>query len=319
MATPLGSHGVLHTSDIDAARESIAASLAPHSLWVRRGGDGFMALHNAATLERISLHYIDYHAEVEVATERLDFCLVQIPLNGLTTVQAGASLVSVGPRSAAVTSPGEAVRMRYSAGNPRLLVQVATDLLRERIALAAESGVVVPRWSGRSFDLRSGVGRTWRSLVGLVVADLERDDGMNGSPLTARSLQLALIDGLVAALASPHAPGTDVSASEQLVRRAARLIEDHCAEPLRTLDIAEAVGVSIRTLQAGFRTHLRTTPMAHLRRARLHRVRESLVDGSATSVAEAAHRWGVSHLGRLSGDYRAEFGESPSETIQRLG
>jgi transcriptional regulator GlxA family with amidase domain len=101
------------------------------------------------------------------------------------------------------------------------------------------------------------------------------------------------------------------------VRRAARLIEDHCAEPLGTPDIAESVGVSTRALQAGFRARLGTTPMAYLRRARLARVHDMLMDGSAHSVAEAAHRWGVTHLGRLSGDYRAAFGESPSETLAR--
>ena len=57
--------------------------------------------------------------------------------------------------------------------------------------------------------------------------------------------------------------------------------------------------------------------MAYVRLARLKRVRQALSDGSAQSVTEAALRWGVTHLGRLSGDYRVAFGETPSETLQR--
>ena len=47
--------------------------------------------------------------------------------------------------------------------------------------------------------------------------------------------------------------------------------------------------------------------------ARLLGVRGSLSDGSVQSVTEAAAKWGIPHLGRLSGDYRAAFGETPSE------
>jgi transcriptional regulator GlxA family with amidase domain len=96
-----------------------------------------------------------------------------------------------------------------------------------------------------------------------------------------------------------------------------RLIEEHCAEQLGTADVAEALGVPPRTLQAAFRAHLGSTPSAHLRRARLDRVRAALLDGSAGTVTEAAQRWGVPHLGRLAADYRDAFGEAPAETLRR--
>ncbi len=101
------------------------------------------------------------------------------------------------------------------------------------------------------------------------------------------------------------------------MRRAARLIDEHCAEPLGTPDVAEALQVSVRSLQAGFRRHLGTTPMAYLRRARLERIRAALQDGTADTVTDAAVRWGSPHLGRLAVDYRAAFGEGPAETLRR--
>lgn len=92
LTTPLGSHSVLHTTDIDDARASIAASLAPHLLTVRGETNSFDTLHNAAGFDGFSLHYIDYGSEVEVLTERLGFCLVQIPLGGQAMVQAGRTV-----------------------------------------------------------------------------------------------------------------------------------------------------------------------------------------------------------------------------------
>jgi transcriptional regulator GlxA family with amidase domain len=151
----------------------------------------------------------------------------------------------------------------------------------------------------------------------MVMTDLEREDGLSASPLTAAALQVAVVDGLIVSLAAAPDDAAERATPDRIVRQAARLIEEHCAEPLGTLDIAEAVGVSIRALQAGFKLHLDTTPMAYVRQARLERVRQALSDGTAQSVTAAATRWGITHLGRLSGDYRAAFGETPSETLQR--
>ncbi len=315
--TPLGSHGVLRTTDVDEARASVAASLAPHRLQPLRA-EGFHALHNAVDLDRLSLHYIDYGTEVEVTVDGLGFHLVQIPLGGLSTIRSGGRTIRATPRSAAVTAPGEPVRMRYSAGNPRLMVRIAPGLLRERLDVATRTGLVVPTWSGSSFDVARGPGRTWRSLVEVMMSDVERESGLARSPLAAHSLQVALVDGLVVALAEQPQPETlERPGTERIIKRAAQLIEEHCTEPLATADIAESVGLSVRALQAGFKTHLDTTPMGYVRHARLRRVRQSLSDGTARSVTEAALRCGISHLGRLSADYRAAFGESPSETLQR--
>lgn len=316
--TPLGSHGVLRTTNVDDARASVAASLAPHELTPLRDIHGFEALHNAAELDRLSFHYIDYGTEVEVVANRLDFHLIQIPLNGLTTIQAGADTVTVSARSAAVTGPGKPLRMRYSVRNPRLMVRITPDLVRERMDVAARGGLIVPKHAGTSFDITGGAGRSWRSLVDVIMADFERDHGLTTAPLTAEALQIAVVDGLIVSLAAtPEDAPAGPAAPDRIVRRAMQLIEEHCAEPLGTPDIAEAVGVSIRALQSGFKTHLNTTPMAYVRYARLTRVRESLTQGSVESVTEAAHKWGVTHLGRLSGDYRAAFGETPIETLKR--
>lgn len=316
LTTPLGSHGVLRTTSVDDARASVAASLAPHRLTPLHGSDGFRALHNAVDLGNLSFHYIDYGTEVEVAVDGLDFQLVQIPLAGTSTITSGRNALTVTPRAAAVTAVGRSLRMRYSSGNPRLMVRIAAPLLRDRLSLAAVGGVVLPHRDGTTLDITQGAGRTWRGLVDVMLADLEREQGLASAPPAAAALQIAVVDGLIASLAGPS-DDSSAPPHERVVRRAARLIEDHCAEPLGTPDIAEAVGLSIRALQAGFKAHYDTTPMAYVRRARLERVRASLSDGSATSVTEAALRWGVTHLGRLSGDYRAAFGETPSETLQR--
>ena len=84
-------------------------------------------------------------------------------------------------------------------------------------------------------------------------------------------------------------------------------------------DIAAAAGVSDRTLQAAFQAELEITPMAYLRGRRLDRARAELADAAMqdrTSVTEVADRWGFGHLGRFAAEYKARFGESPSQTLR---
>lgn len=103
-----------------------------------------------------------------------------------------------------------------------------------------------------------------------------------------------------------------------LVRRAERFMIDN-AETLTSIsEVAAQLGVSIRSLQAGFRQWRNTTPNARLREIRLQFVRDELLrSGAETNVTGAALRYGFSHLGRFSAHYQSAFGEIPSATLRR--
>jgi len=101
---------------------------------------------------------------------------------------------------------------------------------------------------------------------------------------------------------------------------AKQFIEANLAERLSLPAVAAAASVSVRTLEAAFRSELRTTPTAFIRSQRLDRARADLLDADgavADRVTDVATRWGISHLGRFAADYRARFGESPSQTLRR--
>jgi AraC-like DNA-binding protein len=103
-----------------------------------------------------------------------------------------------------------------------------------------------------------------------------------------------------------------------LVRRAERFMVDNAATPITVSDVAAHLGMSLRSLQAGFRQWRATTPNVFLREARLQLVRDELLrSGADSNVTTTALRYGFSHLGRFSAYYQAEFGESPSETRRR--
>lgn len=83
-------------------------------------------------------------------------------------------------------------------------------------------------------------------------------------------------------------------------------------------DLVGASGVPERTLHKHFRAFVGLSPLGYLRRMRLAAVREELLAAAEnSSVTGIAARYGFSHLGRFSTQYRRCFGEPPSSTLRR--
>jgi transcriptional regulator GlxA family with amidase domain len=81
--------------------------------------------------------------------------------------------------------------------------------------------------------------------------------------------------------------------------------------------MAQAAGVSQKTLELAFRQALGMTPGKYLMLTRLNGAHHELADAirGQHTVTEVALRWGFSHIGRFSGAYRQLFGELPSQTL----
>jgi AraC family ethanolamine operon transcriptional activator len=104
-------------------------------------------------------------------------------------------------------------------------------------------------------------------------------------------------------------------------RAAVRRVEEYlAAQPAAMpslVDLCELAGVSERTLEYAFQEQLGMTPARYLRIRRLNAVRRELRDGDpdALRVTDVAMRWGFWELGRFASEYRAPFGERPSQTL----
>jgi AraC-like DNA-binding protein len=106
-------------------------------------------------------------------------------------------------------------------------------------------------------------------------------------------------------------------AHPESLRRAIAFIEANPQHDLTAAAIAAAASVTIRAVQLAFRRHLDTTPMAYLRRVRLHLAHHDLVlaDPSTDSVTAIGARWGFANPSHFATLYRQEFGRSPRHTL----
>jgi AraC-like DNA-binding protein/tetratricopeptide (TPR) repeat protein len=102
------------------------------------------------------------------------------------------------------------------------------------------------------------------------------------------------------------------------VRRALDAMRANVGHDWSVTDLADAAGVSSRTLQRQFRIFLGKTPHAALRDIRFEYARRELLQGSPSAkIMEVALRSGLPHCGRFSIEYRRRYGETPSQTLKR--
>ena len=95
-------------------------------------------------------------------------------------------------------------------------------------------------------------------------------------------------------------------------------IEANLRAPMGIATLARETGVSSRTLGYVFREALDTTPMKYIKARRLIAARKELIKANPveSAVTAIANDYGFTHLGYFSRDYKAQFGELPSETLQ---
>jgi len=109
---------------------------------------------------------------------------------------------------------------------------------------------------------------------------------------------------------------TDAVLPGDLVRALAWL-RQRLDEPVQLGVLAQVAGVKPRTLETHFKTFLGTTPLGWVRQMRLEKARQMLLGTDADSVTDVALASGFNQFGRFAGQYRAAFGELPSETLRR--
>jgi AraC-like DNA-binding protein len=319
---PLGRHLAFETGDPEEARDNVARVFCPHRLDLVRPKSGFRARQHIARLGNLALSYIAYGAEVRIDPGLLNsFFLIHLVHSGRSEIHTGGSVMVGSSGMGSVSSPTLGLRMHWSADCAHLVLKVDRTRLERHLSDLLGEAVGRPIEFAPELPMESGAGAGFRRLVDFVSAELDCDDSLIASPLGVAHIEQSLMTALLtaqpnnysAALAEPPS-----AAAPRHVVRAEAYIRAHADTPITIGALAEAAGVSARTLFEGFRRFRGTTPMAQVKAVRLERAYQELQMSPDQNVTDVAVKWGFVHLGRFARIYRRRFGELPSETLRRL-
>ncbi|MEJ8847889.1 AraC family transcriptional regulator [Variovorax rhizosphaerae] len=306
----------VHTRDLDEAIQAVGEVYCEHELALDRRARAIdTTLDVSAPIVRLR-----YGAPVHVDAGNFpDLFLVMRCLDGAGSVRQG------GQR--AIWQPGQTVPVSANVGTDFDFGATFSQATIKPDAQKLEA--LCSGWLGRPldeslrFELRpfsEGLERIWGSTLAL----LETTGSVPLPPVAEASLQEFLLTLLLQC--HPHNFSEELARPPQqgpmpsrLVRRAEAYMQEHAHRPLTIAEVARELGVSVRALQFAFQSARSSTPMASLRKVRLERARQALLQATpATTVTDVALQNGFFHLGRFSALYKSSFGESPKATLARV-
>ncbi len=323
--TALVGHEIFYTEDPAEASELIGSALAPNSLTVgETGANGFAASMHGVRFRAVSLLYLDLHVS---ATLDIPTCghyyAVHMPMNGRAVGAAAGQEFEANTIRALVTNPGDELQIRFDHDSPQLIVRIEQDPL-ERYLTRLTGRMMTSRMRfAPSFVLANDDATRWHGAIQLLHTEVFHTGSLAQEGIGIGALEEFCMSRLLMIQRNNYREQLIRGSGEpgrRAVRQSLDYIERNLSEPVTMGSIAAQVGVSVRSIQQGFKEELGVTPMAHLRERRLERVREELTDaaaGDGITVTEVAERWGFNHLGSFSVLYRKRWGESPSQTLHR--
>jgi AraC family ethanolamine operon transcriptional activator len=258
-----------------------------------------------------------YHQRGCTAPDYLTVGLTQDGTNEVTTpdgvVQRDEILCFPSGRELSAVSRSGFKGYSLSISNA-LLDEVATSC---GLQMAARIGAVQ-----QVLHCHRGSIHALRRELRLVSGSLEKIRATENSSEVVRDLEFNLIRQLLLAITGSQ-PKHEIKLTSRkriVLQRARNYIEANADRAITVLELAQAAGSCVRTLEYVFREYFDVTPKAFLKSRRLAAVRRELLRplNSRFSVTEIANRWGFWHMSQFAADYRRFFGELPSETLRAM-
>jgi AraC-like DNA-binding protein len=141
------------------------------------------------------------------------------------------------------------------------------------------------------------------------------------NPEMARGLRQILLQALVACLESNDVCERTPTQGrhDKIMQRFHMVLSENDGRPIYMLEMARAVGASVRSLTVCCQEYLGMGPKRYLLLRRMHLAKQALIEANASvsTVTDIATRHGFWQFGRFSVQYKSLFGESPSVTLRR--
>lgn len=310
-------------SNTGDCRRYIQATMRGHEFNRSGSSTALHFAHSEIRLDALSIDlvHLDCGDDFLIRKERVnDLYVVQAPILGTCEVNIGRRSFTLCAGQAMIVNPGQLLRKHWSGRLLQLMLRIDRRSLQRILCEDLQADLPGPlEFEGAPFtgslslELPRIVEAIWRD---------SHTDRLLQHPRVVSQLERTLL--LTVLGGAPHTCREQFdrvpAAAPCYVKRAEEFIHKHARGQVTISELVTAAGASARSLYGGFRRWRNSTPMSYLRRVRLDLARKELqrIAREGGKITEAAGNCGYEHLSRFSKDYRARFGESPSETLRKM-
>ena len=312
-------HEEFDSRDPDEAHAWLSKTYADHHLRISGSSEDFLFSCDITRLDGMSLGRIVHSmaVEVDVFDGLRDLSIVEHRGGGAVRVSIGPESVDLRAGECFLLPPDRPYQAAWNSVRADLTTLSFEDLQRDALGLVDKKTVNLDF----TRPVTAAAGRHWSQTIRYVQSFVSNSPLLAAAPLARRELGWLVSSAVLACFPNSTLDAESPSYAgdtPQPLRRALAFIDEHAGDPITLNEIAIAARLSPRGLQAAFRRHLDTTPLAQLRSIRMERAHLDLQHAQPgdTSVAALAARWGFTHLGRFAVEYRRRYGHSPSQTLR---
>jgi AraC-like DNA-binding protein len=311
---------VMDTTSRDEMRDILVSHYGARDLSLRKVAEPFRGIANYFPAENLDLSYGAVSADLSVTFPGTDFVRQQFILRGGSKLSFGRSdSHAITPGKSGLVPPSTDFSCRFSQDAAQLFLRISLSALRGK--LSALLGIPI----GRSLQFAPGASidspeqLQLRRVLDFFIGELDRRDTTLSDFQRIEVEQLLVISflqanphnfsQLLACEKRPHAALWQVQTAEDY-------IEANWDRPITVEELAQQIGIAVRSLFYSFKKARGYTPMAFHQRIRLEHARRMLqLPDENTSVMAVSLKCGFQNPGHFARYYRESFGELPSMTL----
>lgn len=313
-------HILVRTDDPDRLRHALfgAFQIARFDVVAQTGR--FFGQLSRVRLNEIGIDYAACSAEIAFDTPAAEVLSQHVCLSGSGVKQVGDRSAPLSPIDTCVIGTGAPAASRYGGGFRQLILRVDPGALQRKFEALTGAPAKTALAFPLAADFRSPPLRNFRRLLFFIAGELDSEDAAAPS-LAMMEMEQALMVAFLCGHRHNLAHLLDArsaSAAPWQVRLVEAYLEANWDKPFTMEAVAEASGVSLRSIFQSFREYRDCTPGSFVRDLRLDRARAMLSGADAEiSVTQAALSCGFQSHGHFAREYKRRFGELPSATLGR--
>ncbi|MBT7952078.1 MAG: AraC family transcriptional regulator [Gammaproteobacteria bacterium] len=271
------------------------------------------------------LHLMGVHLGASLITRSvpLRFAQIVIPVQGrLVDRTLGEPIVAKCGLSAIVHMPDRPVDVQWDVNTSALVVRIPVEYFKGVYQSLTQEELPSDFQLRPCFNLNSSEGQSFLNIVQNLISVINTSEGRFQNNRLVSLWEELLVTTLLTADAAVSERMTDHTHAQPLygyVKRTTDYIMDNISEPFSIQELIRHAGVSLRTLQNGFKKSHGMGPMTFVREKKLKCVYVELLKSSSSDVtiADVAAKWGFMHASHFTRIYKNQFNELPSETLTK--
>jgi len=295
---------LLHSQDFGQWEAALSNTLGHHRSRLHPGSQPFEAQIRSGSVDEFQVLWLQGTGLLELQREQFGNAVLWLSLKGLMQETINGQVYVAEPDSALLFRPGDVMEGRSTDEVSGVSIVIPARYLLGR-------GPVSPLFR-RGVVHQQLIKAAWKLVE---AAALE--------PMGASFAAEGLVDALQQAC---HPTGSPQQSERVTATRRRLLVGEACAwmgdrlgVRFSVVELSAALNVSVRTMQTSFQAELGCSPLAELKRIRLHQLRQLLLNSELhqCSVAELMKQAGLLACGVTAADYRRWCGEPPQRTRQQ--